>query len=147
MHIDSCFDDFWKGEAKLYENYEGVIFCSDKNTTALLPYALVRNATDIECLTFSLQYWQSCCRLAQNLGLSYISMRIADTQELNKLESELMADDWSERICTLTGSSTRAPQNGHFYSTTTKLWIKLSDGVLGLKSGEQDTAGNPLPAE
>ena len=143
MHVNSCFSDFWTSEGRLYRDLEGAIFCSDRNDAALIPYALIRNASDIERLQFALQYWESCCRLSERLGLSYISMRIADTAILDREESELTVDDWSDRICTLTGPSSGPPQNGSFFSSTTKLWIKLSDGALGLKSGEQVAAQNP----
>lgn len=137
MYFNSRYEEFWRSEEKFYTSFEGAIFCSDRNDTSLLPFALLRNTSDIEQLSFALQYWESCCRLAQTLDLTYISMRIANTLSFDKPENELTSDDWEERISTLTGAPHSTPKNGHFYSTTTKLWIKLSDGALGPKYGEQ----------
>ena len=140
MHVNSCFDDFWKKEVAHYSCYEGAIFCSSKNEEALIPFALVRNCSDAEALSFCLKYWESCCRLSRRLGLSYISMRIANTLDLEKQEDQLIDHDYSERICVFTGSPERGPQNGYFVSVESRFKLNFKDGMVEPRKVEQSVS-------
>lgn len=142
MHVSSIFQDFWREEQKRYEAIEGKIFCSDTNETGLIPSALLRNVSEVEVLVFSFRFWESCCRLATSLDLSYISMRIADTLKVEKLESELVSQDYHTRICVLAGSPDGAPQNGYFYSYESNSRIKINDGRLEINGDNKSALAN-----
>ena len=141
MHVTTIYDGFWREEAGRYAQISGAIFCDQANEESLLPYALVRNLNEIETLTFALRFWDSCSRLARELRLSTVRIRIADTRELSKPEDELDSTDYYERICVLTGPATDSPSNGYFYSYAAKTTIQIKDGVL--ETREYDYAKHP----
>jgi hypothetical protein len=134
MTIKTTFEDFWNNEASSYSKIEGVIFCSNTNPQSLLPFALIRNLCEVEALAFCLQFWESCSRLAKEQNLTHISMRIADTEEISKHETDLTEHDWKTRICTLAGPVGKPPENGWFYSYKSDRKIDIIDGALQIAS-------------
>ena len=141
MHVTTIFDDFWREESSRYAQIGGAIFCDTANEESLLPYALVRNLNEVETLSFALNFWDSCSRLARDLGLSFVRLRIADTRELSKPEEELESADYYERICVLAGPATSSPANGYFYSYAAKTTIQIKEGVFEMR--EYDYAKHP----
>ena len=141
MHVTTIYDDFWREEVSRYAHISGAIFCDSANEECLFPYALVRDLSEIEALSFALGFWSSCSRLARELGLPSVSIRIADTRELSKPEEELESADSYERICVLSGPATECPTNGYFYSYAARTTIQIKEGVLKMK--EYDYAKHP----